>query len=226
MSDTPQAVNSWVYFFSGDRACDFLNPLGNNDQTDYYRILDVVPVTGKIPVPMQTQELFVRLETAMPRPSLEAEAQWKGSVRHLNYTPATVRAELQKRSTGSYPASETTLAVMIPIRKSEKWWGLAQDERQKYFDKKSGRQNHTALGYDYADRIYRKLYHSRYLESKTPLGYDFLTYFEFHEKDGELFKQLLGELRDLTMNPEWQFVDFELEIWLSKKERREGYEKN
>ena len=110
------------------------------------------------------------------------------------------------------------MAVLIPIRKSEAWWSLSQDERQKHFEKKSEGRNHTAIGHDYAERIYRKLYHSRYLEGQPALGYDFLTYFEFDQKDRPLFKSLLSELRNVEVNTEWKFVDFEMEIWMSKKE--------
>lgn len=221
-----QLSETWVYFFAGEKSSDFLNRSEIDGQKDHYEILDVVPVTGQPPVSMKTQGPFLRLETSLPMPLFESVAQWKGTVRHLQYTTAQVRTELQKRSASPYPASDSTLAVMIPIRKSEKWWNLAQDERQKYFEKKSERQNHTAIGYGYADRIYRKLYHSRYLEVNAPLGYDFLTYFEFHEKNRALFKNLLRDLRDLSINPEWQFVDFELEIWMNKTERREEHEKN
>lgn len=215
-----------VYFFTGAEVCDFFNKAVISGQKDCYMIQSVVPVTGESPVPVKTGEPLLRLETSVSTPLLESEAQWKGTVRHLQYTPAAVRTELQKRSAVPFPVSNETVAVMIPIRKSEKWWSLAQDERQKYFEKKLEKQNHTAIGYDYADRIYRKLYHSRYLESKAPLEYDFLTYFEFHEKDQDLFKNLLRELRDQSLNPEWQFVDFELEIWMNKTERGKTYEKD
>jgi hypothetical protein len=71
------------------------------------------------------------------------------------------------------------------------------------------------IGLAYAGRVFRKLYHSRYLKAR--LSYDFLTYFEFQERDTEAFKALLTELRDPTGNPEWAYVDFEFEIWMTKR---------
>ncbi len=73
----------------------------------------------------------------------------------------------------------------------------------------------TAIGLRYADRIYRKLYHSRYIH--PPQGFDFLTYFEFPEDLAEDFRALLSNLRDPELNPEWAFVKREIEIWLRKR---------
>ncbi len=103
---------------------------------------------------------------------------------------------------------------MIPIRKSEEWWKLSQDQRQAYFQKTDTYEGHTAVGLRYVDQIFRKLYHSRYLNAV--LSYDFLTYFEFKDVYKRNFRTLLSELRDTKENPEWAFVDRAFEIWMTK----------
>ncbi len=210
-------LSTWVYFFCGPSSADLSHQLEAwRGIQDHYEVLDVVPVCGATAAPLKIQSPVLRLETPIVQPLFSAEAQWLGNVRHLHYTPSAVRAELQKRSAVPYPPSENTVAVLIPIRKSAGWWNLAHDERQKYFEKKPERRNHTAIGYDYARKIYRKLYHARYLDKAAAPDYDFLTYFEFQAEDRPVFQKLLHELRDLSLNPEWQFVDYELEIWLKK----------
>src|SRR5207244_12562372 len=94
------------------------------------------------------------------------------------------RDELAKRSRTELPPSKDTVAVVIPIRKSAAWWALAQDERAAYFQKREDQKGHTAIGAEYVERFYRKLYHTRYAVETT--DHDFITYFEFqreHEGD-------------------------------------------
>ena len=206
----------WVYFFGGKTLPE--SAASGEGREDHYEVRSVVPVCGQNPVRIDSGSHLVRIETGSPlssEPSMKAE--WRGMVRHLQYTTQELRQELQERSAKEC-LSERTMAVLIPIRKSAEWWALAQDERQRHFCKPAARENHSTIGHRYADRIYRRLYHCRYLE---PLPeYDFLTYFEFPEDDTEIFKELLKNLRDLNMNPEWKFVDREVEIWMSKGERR------
>ncbi|MEP6963827.1 MAG: chlorite dismutase family protein, partial [Acidobacteriota bacterium] len=99
-----------------------------------------------------------------------------------------------------------TTAVLIPIRKSAQWWQMAHDERGHHFHGEAG---HTAIGAPYADKIFRKLYHARYLGSR----FDFLTYFEFPAAEEAAFRALLGELR---ATPEWAYVEEEIEVWMRK----------
>jgi hypothetical protein len=103
---------------------------------------------------------------------------------------------------------------MIPIRKSAAWWALGQDERQAHFTP-GRRPGHTALGRGFAGRIYRRLYHARYLPGSS---WDFLTYFEFPEAESGTFRELLALLRDPEQNPEWSYVEREHELWLRKLE--------
>lgn len=206
----------WVYFFGGETFREFAAP--KEGREDLYEVRSVVSVCGENPVRIESGSSLVRVETGTPlSPEQSVKAEWRGMVRHLQYTVQAHRQELQQLSAKEYGLDHTT-AVLIPIRKSAEWWALAQDQRQEHFRKPSARENHSTIGHRYASQIYRKLYHCRYLE---PLPeYDFLTYFEFPEDDTPVFKEILKSLRDLDLNPEWKFVDREVEIWMSKKERR------
>jgi hypothetical protein len=84
------------------------------------------------------------------------------------------------------------------------------------FRTRGDKVGHTAIGADYVERIYRKLYHTRYAVETT--DHDFVTYFEFERKHEGDFKALCAKLRDPKQNPEWNFVDREYEIWMTKVE--------
>ncbi|HKO91268.1 MAG TPA: chlorite dismutase family protein [Polyangiaceae bacterium] len=133
-------------------------------------------------------------------------APFVGSTQHLVYTDAAERRELVRISTG--PSGPC--AVLIPIRKSAAWWALAQDERQAFLTG-GARSGHIPLGRPFASHIYRRLYHSRYLPGSE---WDFVTYFEFPESLADTFRDLLSSLRDPAQNPEWTYVERELELWM------------
>ncbi len=184
-----------------------------------YRVKEIVPIRGEAPNLKQGWSV-VRIETPVP-PSLSEELssgssviQFFGVTQHLHYTSYAQRQELDRRSIPELEPSDHTAAVLIPIRKSQEWWRLSQDQRQAYFQKTDTHEGHTAVGLRYADQIFRKLYHSRYLGAV--LKYDFLTYFEFMDVYKRNFRTLLSELRDTKDNPEWAFVDSEFEIWMTK----------
>ena len=168
----------------------------------------MVPLrAGTATLAVEPGQAWSRLET--PGALALPNAPFVGSTQHVVYTDAATRSELSQLSRGS----SGPVAVLIPIGKSPGWWALAQDERQAYFTR--GRHpGHTALGRPFADRIYRRLYHARYLPGSV---WDFLTYFEFPESERPAFRELLALLRDPEQNPEWSFVDRELEIWMKKR---------
>lgn len=167
----------------------------------------VVPVRAGPAIAVEPGQALSRLET--PGGLALPNAPFIGATQHLVYTDAATRAELTQLSRGS----TGPVAVLIPIGKSASWWALAQDERQACFTR--GQQpGHTALGRPFAHRIYRRLYHARYLPQSA---WDFLTYFEFAESERGAFRELLAILRDPEQNPEWIFVDREVEIWMKKR---------
>lgn len=139
----------------------------------------------------------------------DPHAPFLGVTQHVVYTAAPERRELTRISA---PESGPT-AVLIPICKSAAWWALAQDERRAFLQ--SGTPGHFEIGLEYASTIYRRLYHARALPGSS---WDFLTYFEFPVERRPEFERLLARLRDVDQNPEWQFVEHEVEIWLSKRQ--------
>jgi hypothetical protein len=187
-----------------------------------YQINDVTPTIGTPPAGLISGLSLVRLESDTPI-SLAEEALSNGEVsliifrgvtHHLHYTSASQSQELKARSRPEFEPTSETRAVLIPIGKSPDWWQLPQDRREAHFQARTAQPGHTAIGIRYVDRVFRKLYHSRYLNPSAP--YDFLTYFEFNRAYQNDFKRLLGELRDTAPNPEWTYVTLEYEIWLTK----------
>lgn len=99
-----------------------------------------------------------------------------------------------------------TCAALIPIRKSEAWWELTQDERRSILEKSS---HHIAVGLEYLPAVARRLHHSRDLGEP----FDFLTWFEYAPTDAAAFEELVGRLR---ATEEWSFVDREVDIRLTR----------
>jgi len=100
------------------------------------------------------------------------------------------------------------LAVLIPIKKNDRWWALTQDERRGIFEERSG---HTRNGMELAPTITRRLHHCRDLSRPEP--FDFVTWFELGHGDVAAFDLLLGRLRGSL---EWTYVEREVEIRLQR----------
>lgn len=66
---------------------------------------------------------------------------------------------------------EATCAAMLPVRKSDAWWDLPQDERRTI---REDRSHHIRIGLDYLPVIARRLYHCRDLGEP----FDYVTWFE------------------------------------------------
>ena len=101
---------------------------------------------------------------------------------------------------------EATCAALIPIRKSDAWWDLAQDERRTIFESAS---HHISASLRYLPAIARRLYHSRDLGEP----FDFLTWFEFAPEHAAAFDELVATLRATA---EWTYVEREVDIRLSR----------
>ncbi len=141
-------------------------------------------------------------------PCLSSQVTWtlRGTASSARYTN---RLETERLSTIQPPLGRNTarMAVLIPIRKSESWWSLAQDERLGVIQASA----HVGIGMDYLPAIARRLYHSRDLGEP----FDFLTWFEFSEDASPQFDTLLDRLR---ATEEWQYVEREVEIRLRMRE--------
>jgi chlorite dismutase len=136
-----------------------------------------------------------------------AGARWilRGVRSHERYLERAERERLAARQEGlSRPGSR--LAVLIPIRKTDAWWNLPQDERRAIFE---ARSKHIAIGAKYLPAIARRLYHARDLGEP----FDFLTWFELGDGDAEAFAELVGRLRETE---EWGYVTREIEIRLGR----------
>ncbi|MET0443817.1 MAG: chlorite dismutase family protein, partial [Pseudorhodoplanes sp.] len=99
-----------------------------------------------------------------------------------------------------------TCAALIPIRKSNAWWLMSQNERRRIFEDKS---RHIADSLKYLPAIARQLYHSRDLGGP----FDFLTWFEYAPAHAERFEELVAMLRE---SEEWQFVEREVDVRLAR----------
>ncbi|MFN0048383.1 MAG: chlorite dismutase family protein [Cytophagales bacterium] len=129
----------------------------------------------------------------------------KGMVSNVRYAEKDEKEKLTAVQEG-LGRPQATMAALIPIRKNEAWWNLAQDERRKIFEAKS---HHTEVGLKYLPAIARKLYHCRDLGQP----FDFLTWFEYAPEHAEAFEELVQALRKTE---EWQYIDREIDIRLTR----------
>ncbi len=104
---------------------------------------------------------------------------------------------------------EATRAALVPIRKSDDWWALAQDERRAIFEERS---RHVTTGLAYLPRVARRLHHGRDLGEP----FDFLTWFEYAPEHASAFEELVSLLRETE---EWKYVVREVDIRLYRDPR-------
>jgi len=206
MTGPPAPLRTWVCFYPDPGSTRA--PPGGKTRWDRYQIESISVLRGAEPTGIQEGGWLVRTESEQ-EPTAKA-CELVGVTQHLTYTHAPERREL----TGISAAESGPVAVLIPISKSAAWWALAQDERDALFRGKRERPGHLAVGRGYASRVFRKLYHARYVPGSH---WDFLTYFEFPKERADDFRALVAELRDPATNPEWEFVERETEIWLQKQ---------
>lgn len=137
----------------------------------------------------------------------QMETGWvlRGVTSNTRYTNRAETDALVGRQEGlSRP--QATRAALIPIRKTEAWWALAQDERRAIFEDQS---RHIGVGMEYLPAVARRLYHSRELGEP----FDFLTWFEYAPEHSKSFEELVRRLRG---SKEWRYVDREVDIRLSR----------
>lgn len=77
-------------------------------------------------------------------------------------TRYTTRAELNQlvAKLEELGGAYATQAALVPIRKIEAWWAMAQDEKRAIFEEQS---SHIAISPRYLPGISRRLRHSREL---------------------------------------------------------------
>jgi len=128
-----------------------------------------------------------------------------GVVGHERYVEHSEHQTLAARSP-KLGRPEATRAALIPIKKSEEWWALSQDQRRRTFEEQS---RHIATGLEYLPAVARRLHHSRDLGEP----FDFLTWFEFAPAEEPGFDELVAMLRTTD---EWSFVEREVDIRLER----------
>lgn len=139
---------------------------------------------------------------AINSPASDALWTLTGFTSNLRYTTFDERGPLDARS-DPLGRPEARHAALIPIRKSSRWWALAQDERRAIY----ARSQHMPIGLDYLPQVARRRYHCRDLGQP----FDFLTWFEFPESSGAAFDELVMRLR---ATEEWEYVEREIDIRL------------
>jgi hypothetical protein len=138
-------------------------------------------------------------------PSGEAAWVLRGVTSNERYVTSGERRELAARQEPLGRAGSTR-AALIPVRKSEAWWDLAQDERRRIFEESS---HHIATGLEYLPAVARRLHHGRDLGEP----FDFLTWFEFAPEHTEAFEELVRRLRKTE---EWTYVEREIDLRLAR----------
>ena len=85
------------------------------------------------------------------------DAGWvlRGVTSNTRYTN---RSEVDALVAGDEGLSrpQATRAALIPIRKTETWWAMAQDERRAIFEEQS---HHIGVGLEYLPAVARRLHH-------------------------------------------------------------------
>ncbi len=139
--------------------------------------------------------------------SVSADAVWllRGVVSNSRYTTRAENEALEARQP-ALGRPDATRAALIPIRKVDEWWSLAQDERRTIFEERS---RHIRTGLGYLPAVARRLYHSRDLGEP----FDFLTWFEYPPDHSGAFEELVGRLRGTE---EWSYVEREVDIRLTR----------
>ncbi len=167
-----------------------------------WRLLSMTPVRGAA-LPRASHVDLVRASPLDE--SRKVEWVLHGAMSNVRYAN---RAELTALKAVQEPLGrqDALRAALIPIKKSQAWWDMAQDERRNVFEETS---RHTAIGLAYLPAIARQLFHSRDLGAE----FDFLTWFEYAPAHTAAFEDLVGRLRTTA---EWSFVEREVDIRLER----------
>ena len=178
-TDTVQFIHVTDYSLNGNPVSDKPTGLIRVESTDR-KVLDQYVETLA-----QAVKDYFRLETRF------------AVTRQLNYTDAATLKRLKDNAPKRGNGTDQPNAVVFPLSKTKAWWALTQEKRQDYF------LGHNAVGFKHIKSIFRKLYHSRFVDPEQ----DFMTYFEYADADAGKFDALLSGLRDKTLNPEWSYVE-------------------
>src|ERR1700758_113714 len=101
-----------------------------------WRITSISPVAGE-PLPF-VPALSVTGSEAVSLPLVPSRNAWRlvGAESTLRYTERAEKEQLTAVQ-AELGRPEATYAALIPIRKSEAWWELTQEERREIFEDRS-----------------------------------------------------------------------------------------
>lgn len=142
-----------------------------------------------------------------PAAAVTARAVWclRGFTSNIRYATGIELGQLAA-ATPPLGRPASTRAALIPIRKSDAWWALGQDERRAIMEERSG---HVSRSLRHLPAVARKLFHSRDLGEP----FDFLTWFEYPPDYADAFEGLVADLR---ASEEWRYVDREVDVRLAR----------
>jgi chlorite dismutase len=175
-------------------------------QSGGWRVISIAGVKGET-LP-HVSAVSVIASQAIALPLLPSQTSWRlaGVISHLRYVERPEKEQLAALQAG-LGRPEASCAALIPIRKSQAWWELAQDERRRIFEEKS---RHIAGTLKYLPAIARQLYHCRDLGEP----FDFLTWFEYAPEHAD-FEELVAMLR---ATEEWTYVEREVDVRLLRED--------
>lgn len=167
-----------------------------------WRIERMATVQGE---PLPNAAFLTVHETRATQALAHADASFtlRGSTGHVRYVERHEKAALAKL-TPPLGRPESRCAALIPIRKTDVWWELPQDERRAILEQRS---RHITVGLEYLPAIARRLYHARELGEP----FDFLTWFEYAPEHSTRFEELVSALR---ASEEWKYVEREIDLRL------------
>ncbi|MDX1976658.1 MAG: chlorite dismutase family protein [Pseudanabaenaceae cyanobacterium bins.68] len=167
-----------------------------------WRVLEVREIIGSA---LQATERLHILNQKIDLPPQDSAWNLQCFTSNIRYS---TRLEQDQLKTVQPPLDrqEAVRAVLIPIKKRNSWWELAQDQRRAIFEEQS---HHTAVGIEYLPRVARRLFHCRDLGEP----FDFLTWFEFAPEHALAFDQMLTRMRS---SQEWEYVERELEVHVER----------
>ena len=176
-------------------------------QSGGWRVISIAGVKGET-LP-HVSAVSVIASQAIALPLLPSQTSWRlaGVVSHLRYVERPEKEQLAALQAG-LGRPEASCAALIPIRKSQAWWELAQDERRRIFEERS---RHIAGTLKYLPAIARQLYHCRDLGEP----FDFLTWFEYAPEHAADFEELVAMLR---ATEEWTYVEREVDVRLLRED--------
>jgi hypothetical protein len=135
----------------------------------------------------------------------------RGVVRPMSFTGNAMHNFAYANQVVQQPGLKAPHAFLLPLNKTSEWWKKDWMERHTYFLPRYDDQGqmlnegHARAAAAGVSCLMRRTY--KYESEPAPASaYDFLTYFECAEKHIPVFQSVLTSLRDVTKNPEWNFV--------------------